>query len=61
MVIDIGKSWLNCEFYPQRRSFRIANTKEGRAALVSRPKEYSPILIVMEATVGYERDIACAL
>jgi Transposase and inactivated derivatives len=59
--IDIGKSWLDCGFYPQGRGFRVANTDEGRADLASRLKERSPVVVVMEATGGYERAVARAL
>lgn len=56
--IDVSKDWL--DVYEERSGFvRLANTSTGIATLCERMGE--PVLVVVEATGGYERNLVNAL
>jgi len=59
--LDVSKHHLDLAFEPARPLQRVAHTDEGIATLVAQLQALRPALIVLEATGGYETDIATAL
>ncbi len=59
--LDISKSFIDLHQLPQERVARFENEPEGIAKLVSYLKKHRPALAVLEATGGYEVNIAAEL
>ena len=59
--IDVSKDWLDVAWGPGARPWRCAYDRAGLDGLVARLVAAQPGLIVMEATGGYESELACAL
>jgi len=59
--IDVSKAWLDGEAVPQSRPMRHGNDSAGIAALVSTLVAEQPALVVLEATGGFETEVASAL
>jgi transposase len=60
--IDVAKGWLDVAERPSGRVWRVANDEAGWAALVGRLRALGgPLLIVLEASGGYEVGAALAL
>jgi len=59
--IDVSKAQLDIEIRPSGEKESFANDKVGIKALVKRLAKIEPTLIVLEATGGYERQVARAL
>lgn len=60
--IDVCKDWLDVHVRPQNQSVRVSNTASGVTELVSQLSEPERVgRIVLEATGGYERQVALSL
>jgi transposase len=59
--LDVSKQHLDLAFEPARTLRRVPHTDEGIATLVTELRPLAPTLIVLEATGGYETDVATAL
>jgi transposase len=59
--IDISKSWLDIAVHEADINFRVDNDENGIAELVKRMKRLKPVLIVVEATGGYEMQLVSEL
>lgn len=59
--IDVSKTRLDTALRPSGQTFADANDADGIAALVARLPDYKPILIVLEASGGYEMPLVAAL
>ena len=59
--LDVSKQQLDLAFEPARTPRRVPHTDEGIATLVTELRPLAPTLIVLEATGGYETDVATAL
>ena len=59
--LDVSKDWIEGVARPGDAPFRIERTEEGIATLVGRLRTLRPTLIVLEATGGYEVEVATAL
>src|SRR5437588_1087737 len=59
--IDVSKEQLDLALRPDDRSWQLPNTEEGITQVVDQLKELAPELIVLEASGGYEREVAAAL
>ena len=59
--IDVAKDRLDIHVRPSGESFALARDSEGLAALVDRLKQIAPVLIVLEATGGFEITLAAAV
>lgn len=59
--LDVSKQHLDLAFVPERPPQRIPHDEDGIARLVTHLQALSPTLIVLEATGGYETDVATAL
>ena len=59
--IDISKAHLDIGIHPGGDGWRETNTGEGIERVVEKVKVLQPSLIVLEATGGYEAEIATAL
>jgi len=59
--LDVSKQQLDLAFEPARTPRRVPHTDEGIATLVTELRPLAPALIVLEATGGYETDVATAL
>jgi transposase len=59
--IDVSKSWVDVHVRPDGTAFRCASDGEGLAELVRRLRPLAPLLIVMEASGGYESLVAVSL
>jgi transposase len=59
--IDVSKARLDIAVRPTAQRWSVANDEEGIAQLVSRLKELTPALVVLEATGGLELPLATAL
>jgi transposase len=59
--IDVSKARLDTALRPDGRTFADRNDPDGIAALVARLVALQPVLIVLEATGGYEMPLAAAL
>ncbi len=53
--IDICKDWMDIFIHPSGHEYRIANTKAGHKQLAQKLKNFTVVLIVMEATGKYSR------
>jgi len=60
--IDVCKNWLDIHIRPSAQAWRVANDSEGLAKLVTQlPVASAVVRVVVEATGGYERQVAVAL
>jgi transposase len=59
--VDVSKQHLDLAFVPERPPQRIPHSDEAIADLVTQLKALGPTLIVLEATGGYEADVATAV
>lgn len=59
--IDVSKAHLDVAVRPLGEIWQVDNTLEGISQLVEKVRQYSPEVIVMEATGGYEAASATAL
>jgi transposase len=59
--IDVSQGTLDVQVRPTGEYFRAGNDPEGIAQMRQRLLELRPELVVMEATGGYERELAIAL
>jgi transposase len=59
--IDVSKEQLDLALRPDDRCWQLPNTEEGITQVVDQLKELAPELIVLEASGGYEREVAAAL
>jgi transposase len=59
--IDVSKAHLDVADRPNKETWQEENNAEGFACLVKKLKKKNPILIVMEATGGYETEISTEL
>jgi transposase len=59
--IDVAKDALDVAVRPTDQSWRVANTAEGIAELVTTLAARAPAGIVLEPSGGYEHDVAAAL
>ena len=53
--IDVSKSWVDIHVRPDGTAFRCLTDGAGLTDLVRRVQPLSPVLVVMEASGGYER------
>jgi len=59
--IDVAKDWFDVAVLGEKNAAQFASTRRGIAKLVKRMKVLNPMLIVVEATGGYEEDLVLAL
>ena len=59
--IDVSKTQLDIAVRPTKEWYQVANTPEGIAELTTTLSPLSPTLITLEATGGYEREVAVTL
>jgi transposase len=59
--IDVSKARLDVALLPTGESFVVANDEDGLEQLLGRLKERHPILVVLEASGGFERPVAARL
>lgn len=59
--IDVSKDHLDVASHPDGAAFRLRNTPEGIATLVEHIQPTDPVVVILEATGGYERAAALAL
>ena len=59
--IDVSKQQLDVALRPSGEPFQVPHTDAGLATLVQRLQPQTPTLVVLEATGGYEADVAAAL
>jgi transposase len=59
--IDIGKRWLDMNVQEKTEVQHFGNDPAGWEQLIKKLKENQPIRVVMEATGGYEREVAKAI
>lgn len=59
--IDVAKDRLDIHVRPAGESFNVTRDGEGLTALVDRLRQITPMLIVLEATGGFEIAVAAAL
>ena len=59
--IDVSAATLDVACLPEGRSWQVANTTAGHAALLTHVQQVAPDRIVLEASGGYERAVLAAL
>jgi transposase len=59
--IDVSKAHLDVAVRPHGESWQVDNTVEGINQLVEKVGQFTPVVVVMEATGGYEAASATAL
>jgi transposase len=59
--LDVSKSFIDLHQLPQDRSARFVYDPEGISKLITYLKRRKPTLIVMEATGGYETNVAAEI
>ena len=59
--VDVSKAHLDVASRPDGGTFRVANDPAGIAELVGRLQPLEPVLVVLEATGGYEAPALAAL
>lgn len=59
--IDVSKQYLDIAFEPARSPQRVPQSEEGIRALVTQLQALAPALVVLEATGGFETEVATAL
>jgi transposase len=59
--LDVAKAHLDLATVPATTAVRFAHDDAGLSALVAHIRALPPVLVVLEATGGYEDDVAAAL
>jgi transposase len=59
--IDVSKARLDVHLHPLGQSFTVGNDRKGQAELLGRLASHAVAAIGLEASGGYERDVARAL
>ncbi len=59
--LDVAKATLDVALRPSEEQWRVANDEAGIASLVARLRPLAPVLVVAEATGGFERAAIAAL
>ena len=59
--IDVSKDWLDVHFRPSGVAFAVSRDGAGIAALVDRLGPIGPVLVVLEATGGFEITVAAGI
>ncbi len=59
--IDVAKAWLDVAVRPSGTTWRTANVETDLPELVERVRRLEPVLVVLEATGGYERVVVALL
>jgi len=59
--LDVAKRHVDVAQHPGNQPFRVLHDREGLRTLVRRLQTIQPTLIVVEATGGYEADVAVAV
>lgn len=59
--IDVSKDWLDVAVHEQTTFFRVKNDDQGIAELVEQLQTIKPVLVVLEATGGFEKMIVVEL
>jgi transposase len=59
--IDVSKATLDVHVRPLGDSFRVGHDDAGFATLIARVRPFTPAIVVLEATGGYEVTVAAAL
>ena len=59
--IDVAKDHLDVHIRPTDEAFRVSHDDAGFAVLLARLRAAAPILVVLEASGGYEVTVAAAL
>ena len=59
--VDVAKNTVDIALGPQGEVFTLPNSAAGFGALIKRLENYLVALVVMEATGGYEEQLADAL
>ena len=59
--IDVSKDRLDVHLRPSGEAFAVARDGPGLEALVARLRDHAPLLVVLEATGGFESMAAAAL
>jgi transposase len=59
--IDVSKAHLDVYVRPSGKSFRVGHDDAGFATLIARVRPFTPAVVVLEATGGYEVTVAAAL
>ncbi len=59
--IDVSKADLDVHVLPPGESFRVGHDDAGFATLIARVRPFTPTVVVLEATGGYEVTVAAAL
>lgn len=59
--IDVAKAWLDVAERPTNRMWRVANDEAGWAQVVAALQPLDGVLIVLEASGGYEAGVVLAL
>lgn len=59
--IDVSKARLDVALLPSGESFAVTNDEEGFEELLGRLEVVCPVLVVLEASGGFERPVAAVL
>lgn len=59
--IDVSKAHLDVHVLPSGDSFRVGHDDAGFVTLIARVRPFTPTVVVLEATGGYEVTVAAAL
>src|SRR5208283_2494810 len=59
--LDISKNQVDVHVLPDNQAFSCSRNQKGLRSLVKSPKEICPVLIVLEATGGYQNFVAAEL
>ena len=59
--IDVSKAHLDVHVLPSGESFRVGHDDAGFVTLIARVRPFTPTVVVLEATGGYEVTVAAAL
>ena len=59
--IDVSKAHLDVYVRPSGESFRVSHDDAGFVTLIARVRPFTPTVVVLEATGGYEVTVAAAL
>jgi transposase len=59
--IDVAKAHLDVAVVPDGPTFQVPYTDAGLSTLIAQVRPFTPTLVVLEATGGYETEVATAL
>jgi len=59
--VDVSKDYLDLHVRPTGETGRVANDPDGVASITTRAVAAGAVLVVIEATGGYEYPVAAAL